>query len=746
MPIGVIRAIPDAGVTTDGDSFIIQEERIPLLHAIKYTTLAGAFRNIRPFVLTTDDDHALRVNVIAGGGGGGTQYAEDTTHVSGDLVNMAGVVQQTADAALSGDGDRSLLQVDASGFLKVNIKAGAGSGGTAMTDDAAFTVGTTSFTPAGGTFRSVRDLVDDNDGGAFAMTQRRAILSCIETPAGDSAMDEANDAIRVNIVAGAGSGGTAQADKSSFVEGTTSFTPVGGVFNETITADPTEDQAAAARITAKRAIHANLRNNSGAEVGTAGAPLRIDPTGTTTQPVSGTVAVSGTSTVAISQTGTNNDVDVLTLPALATGSNNIGSITNVTGTVSLPTGASTLAEQQTQTTSLQLIDDTVNAINTAFSKAVCIGGQLDDTAPTAATENNIAPIRITAQRAQHVNLRDNAGAELGVSGAPVRVDPTGTTIQPVNGTVSANLNAGTNNIGDVDVLTLPALPTGSNTIGTVNLGTIAGIALDATLVKLTIAQGAALGTNTQALAGGSVTTAAPTYTTGQVSPFSLTTAGGLRVDGSGVTQPVSGTVSVNLNAGTNNVGDVDVLTVPANMTVDLNRIAGTATVTAGVSGLLAVGGNVADNVAITANSIRAGLTARSTNPTVATDGRHMSVFGDRVGRLVSQLHQCRDLYTAPTTTTISTTTETTILAAVASTFLDLTYLSISNTSNTTTRVDIRDSTAGTIRFSQEIGPKGGWSIPLNGLATQATVNTNWTAQLSVAVTDIRVNIIAVKNA
>ena len=40
---------------------------------------------------------------------------------------------------------------------------------------------------------------------------------------------------------------------------------------------------------------------------------------------------------------------------------------------------------------------------------------------------------------------------------------------------------------------------------------------------------------------GSVTTAAPTYTTGNINPLSLTTSGLLRVDGSGVTQPVSGT-------------------------------------------------------------------------------------------------------------------------------------------------------------------------------------------------------------
>jgi hypothetical protein len=47
-----------------------------------------------------------------------------------------------------------------------------------------------------------------------------------------------------------------------------------------------------------------------------------------------------------------------------------------------------------------------------------------------------------------------------------------------------------------------------------------------------------------AIIGGSVTTAAPTYSTGLVNTLSLNTSGGLRVDGSGVTQPVSGTVAI----------------------------------------------------------------------------------------------------------------------------------------------------------------------------------------------------------
>lgn len=47
------------------------------------------------------------------------------------------------------------------------------------------------------------------------------------------------------------------------------------------------------------------------------------------------------------------------------------------------------------------------------------------------------------------------------------------------------------------------------------------------------------------LTQGAVTTAAPTYTTGQTDPLSLTTAGALRTDSSATTQPVSGTVTAN---------------------------------------------------------------------------------------------------------------------------------------------------------------------------------------------------------
>jgi hypothetical protein len=96
------------------------------------------------------------------------------------------------------------------------------------------------------------------------------------------------------------------------------------------------------------------------------------------------------------------------------------------------------------------------------------------------------------------------------------------------GTVAggASLPAGTNNIGDVDVLSLPALPAGANNIGDVDV---------LTLPAGTVAGAASLPAGTNNI--------------GDVDVLTLP----------------AGTVagSASLPAGTNNIGDVDVLSLPA---------------------------------------------------------------------------------------------------------------------------------------------------------------------------------------
>lgn len=125
-----------------------------------------------------------------------------------------------------------------------------------------------------------------------------------------------------------------------------------------------------------------LRNSSGTEIATASTPVRVDPTGSTTQPVSGTVAVT--------QSGAWN-------------------ITNVSGTVSLPTGA--------------------------------------------ATETTLANVLTSANYAAAFGTAGVADAQVLTVQGVAAMTPLLTT---------TTLAAGAANIGDVDVLTVPADPFGVN--------------------------------------------------------------------------------------------------------------------------------------------------------------------------------------------------------------------------------------------------------------------------------------------
>jgi hypothetical protein len=94
--------------------------------------------------------------------------------------------------------------------------------------------------------------------------------------------------------------------------------------------------------------------------------------------------------------------------------------------------------------------------------------------------------------------------------------------------------------------------------------------------------------------------------------------------------------------------------------------------------------------------------------------------------------------------TLTSTTETTIVAAVSAIFNDLRALLITNTSATGTRVDFRHVAAGTVVFSVWVPANDTLTIPLPVVARQATVNTAWTAQLGTAVTDVRITAFAIQ--
>lgn len=411
-------------------------------------------------VVVEGDETTKGMNVqIVGddvGIGGGTQYAEDTAHVSGDEITMAGVVQKSADAALSGDGDRSVMQVDENGYLKVNIKAGAGSGGTASDDDSAFVAGTGSGTPAMGFFSA--DTVDAGDVGVLAMDASRRLLVSIEA---DNA--------------GIG-GGTQYATNVAYADGNTG----------TLALTVRDDTLGA------------LTEADGDY-----STLRVDSTGRLWANVSNTVTVD---------LGANNDVTLATLPDTAAGdlaaqTTDLAAIEVLLGTIDSDTSGIL--------TAVQLIDNAISGagfnITQLGGAAVPIGAGLEATAlrVTLATDStgvvsiddnggaitvdgsltsagnvtNAGTFAVQAAQSgawslsanQSVNVAQmngvattmgNGTSGTGVQRVTIASDSTGQVKLAAGTAAIGKLTANSGvDIGDVDVTSLPALAAGTNSIG-----------------------------------------------------------------------------------------------------------------------------------------------------------------------------------------------------------------------------------------------------------------------------------------
>jgi hypothetical protein len=344
------------------------------------------------------------------------------------------------------------------------------------------------------------------------------------------------------------------------------------------------------------------------------------------------------------------------------------------------------------------------------------------------------------------------------------------------------------------------------------------------------------GTSTSSVQGGpmaqgAVTTAAPTYTNGQVDPLSLTTTGLLRVDGSGVTQPISGTITATISgtptvaqgsppwtvkpdgtawAMTSTSANVNVTnTVPVSGTVTANQggapwsenitqfggvalstgvgasgtgiprvtvandsnilatQSGTWTVQPGntanttawlvtgtggtfpVTGTVTanqgsppwtVGGDTASGVADANNPVKIGGVARTSNPTAVSNGNRVNAIFDKLGKQVV-VGAIRDVK-GVAKQSLANTTETTIIAAVASTFNDVYAIVCTNKSAVNLFVDFRDSLAGITRMTLAVPANDtrGFTVSVDSAMVQAAVNTAWTATLSTTPTSASVEI------
>lgn len=173
-------------------------------------------------------------------------------------------------------------------------------------------------------------------------------------------------------------------------------------------------------------------------------------------------------------------------------------------------------------------------------------GSLTPVAQTSVTTNGVYGAQTGAK-----GFRLRVSAYDGIStitadalfrGFPISAPPPATVSVSQSGSWLVGLLAGTAIIGKVGIdQTTPGTTNGV----VVNSSVLPTGAATAALQPSNSAIGSTTSGQTGNLAMGAVTTAAPSYTTGQTNPLSLTTAGALRVDASGSTQPVSGTVTAN---------------------------------------------------------------------------------------------------------------------------------------------------------------------------------------------------------
>lgn len=180
----------------------------------------------------------------------------------------------------------------------------------------------------------------------------------------------------------------------------------------------------------------------------------------------------------------------------------------------------------------------------------------------------------------------------------------------------------------------------------------------------------------------------------------------LKVDGSAVTQPVS---------------------IAATVGTNVAQVGGTNAVTAGVNGTLAVGGNVATNVAIGTNPINLGAQAVSSENAAVTATRMAQLVTDLVGKLIVLPYANPENFVSGAITSAMTgTTSTSLVAAPGSGLRNyITQITVSNSHATVgTNMLVQDGNGGTTLYTiPAAAVYGGATITFPVPLRQPTTNT-----------------------
>jgi len=302
--------------------------------------------------------------------------------------------------------------------LQVDIVSGAGSGGTAATDDAAFTPATTSYTPVGGIVTS--DSVDAGDGGAFAMLanrQQKVTLydsGGVELAVGGGTQYTEDAAAAANPVgnalnlvrddARAGSLTTADGDNVA-ARGTNA----GELYVKHVDAIPVTDNSGS--LTVDGTVTANLAagtNNIGdvdvlsVVPGTGATNLGKAEDAAHTTGDTGVMALAVRKDSAAASSGTDGDYEPLSTDSTGQLRVNVGNTVTVGSHAVTNAGTFAVQVDGAALTALQLIDDPVATLGTTTytetsTKGMIVGAVRRDADTTLVdTTNEVGPLQMDA--------------------------------------------------------------------------------------------------------------------------------------------------------------------------------------------------------------------------------------------------------------------------------------------------------------------------------------------------------------
>ena|SRR3990167_8327841 len=137
--------------------------------------------------------------------------------------------------------------------------------------------------------------------------------------------------------------------------------------------------------------------------------------------------------------------------------------------------------------------------------------------------------------------------------------------------------------------------------------------------------------------------------------------------------------------------------------------------------------------------------ARTVNPPAASAGAFVDAGYDVFGRQIITPYQIRELI-ATASATVANGTETTLLAGIAGTFLDLIHISCSNNSDAAVIVSIRDATIGGVVKTISVPANGVSSLNFQVPYPQNFRADTWTADIpDITGTTVTVEALFVKN-